>query len=232
MIAHYTDGDYFAGGGYTDYAAQEVSLRRTFRRLLARLSRKGLTGGDVLEIGCGFGYFLDEAAHHFGNRYGAEMSAAAAARAAEAGATIFTGGFDAVPADLRVDLVVAFHVIEHVYDPHAFLADALKVARPGGSVVLAAPDMAGFWRHLLGHRWPSFKIPEHVAFYDRGTLSRLMRDAGLTDLRPVPYLHDFPLGEIVAKAGLRLPATLCHLPVPLPATTVCLAGRRPAGAAP
>ena len=230
MIDRYVNDDYFAGtgGGYTDYAAQERSLRRTFRRLLRRLASADLTGGDVLEVGCGFGYFLDEAAGHFKARTGVEMSPAAAHHAARTGNTIITGGLDAVPDGLRVDAVVAFHVIEHIYDPHAFLAQARRFLRPGGTMVLAAPDMAGFWRHALGRRWPSFKIPEHVAFYDRQTLATLMYRAGLVDLQPIPYLHDFPLGEIVGKAGLLLPAPLAQTPIPLPATTVCLAGRVPA----
>lgn len=225
MTDRYVRGDYFEGDGYASYESQEASLRRTFRRLLGQLDRAGLAGGDVLEVGCGYGYFLDEAQGHFRARYGTEMSVRAVDRMARGDVTVFAGGLEAVPADLRVDAIVAFHVIEHIYDPCAFLAEARRFLRPGGAVVLAAPDMAGFWRHVLGRRWPSFKIPEHVAFYDRGTLADLMRRSGLRDIRRIPYLHDFPLGEIVGKAGLPAPSPLARLPVPLPATTVCLAGR-------
>lgn len=230
MTDRYVRGNYFEGGGdgYASYDAQEESLRRTFHRLLDRLEAMGLTGGDVLEVGCGYGYFLDAAAGYFDSRHGTEMSTAAARRASEHGVPVFSGSIDAVPDDLRVDAVMAFHVIEHIYDPRTFVNRMRQHLRPGGTVVLAAPDMASFWRHLMGRRWPSFKIPEHIAFYDRRTLTALMRGAGLTDLRPVPYLHDFPLGEIAAKLGLSLPQAVARPAIPLPATTVCLAGRLPA----
>src|SRR5438128_63880 len=59
--------DYFHGGrpdGYGDYAGSERSLRAEFRRALARLRRQ-IPSGRLLEIGCAFGFFLDEARRHF-----------------------------------------------------------------------------------------------------------------------------------------------------------------------
>lgn len=64
MLSLYERDDYFGrsdGEGYTDYSKQEDALRRTFRRLVAHLVKEGFTGEALLEIGCGFGYLLDEA---------------------------------------------------------------------------------------------------------------------------------------------------------------------------
>ena len=43
--------------GYADtsYTAQESALRATFKRLLRNFAKHGLTGGDLLEIGCSYG---------------------------------------------------------------------------------------------------------------------------------------------------------------------------------
>jgi SAM-dependent methyltransferase len=204
---HYASGDYFEGGesGYASYGGQEAGLRRTFRRLLRQLARHGLTGGSLLEVGCGYGFFLDEAAPYFDARYGTEMSSTAAAQTKGDDLTVYVGGIDAAPADLKVDLIAAFHVIEHIYDPLAFLRGAARHLRPGGAVVLAAPDMGSFWRLLMGGAWPSFKYPEHVAFYDARTLPTLMRKARLTHLERLPYVHDFPLDEILRKLRARPP---------------------------
>ena len=239
----YLSGDYFEGSdaGYADYAAQEKSLRRTFRRLLRGLARRGMTGGktggpiggSVLEVGCGYGFFLDEAAAFAGRRYGTEMSPAAARRAealnqaAARNLQIYAGGLEAVPADLEVDLIVALHVIEHIYDPVSFVEAAMRHLAPGGRIVLAAPDMGSFWRLAMGRAWPSFKFPEHVSFFDARTLASLMAKAGLTDLERLPYGHDFPLDEIMRKLGLPAPGLLGRISVPLPATTICFAGRKP-----
>jgi hypothetical protein len=61
----YREPSYYEGGesGYADtsYAAQEFALRAMFQRLLQNLAKRGLTGGDLLEVGCGYGHLLDEA---------------------------------------------------------------------------------------------------------------------------------------------------------------------------
>src|SRR5438128_8821588 len=74
----YRQSSYYEGGacGYVDasYAAQEGALRATFKRLLGNLAKRGLTGGQLLEIGCGYGYLLDEARLFFHRRVGTEFS--------------------------------------------------------------------------------------------------------------------------------------------------------------
>ena len=96
-----------------------------------------------------------------------------------------------------------------------------------GSLVLAAPDAGSFWRRGMGRRWPSFKLPEHVLYFDRHTLGRLMAESGLVDLAPVPYPHAFPLPLVASKLGWRLPRTLQGINLWLPATTVAVIGTKP-----
>lgn len=233
MLAHYARGDYYEGGatGYDSYANQEKSLRATFRSLLKRLARRGMTGRSVLDVGCGYGFFLQEAAPFFDFRAGTEMSPAAD-RAETYADTIYRGGLEAIPAGRKFDCIVALHVVEHIYDPIGFLETLRPHLNGGGVLLVAVPHMNGFWRHVLGHRWPSFKYPEHVTFYDADTLRRLMRQAGFARVDRVAYPHAFPLGEICAKLGLPMIAPLRHRNVWLPATTVAMAGRIEAGETP
>jgi SAM-dependent methyltransferase len=229
MAAHYASDHYFQGGaqGYDDYAEQEPALRATFRRFLQALARRGRTGGALLEIGCGYGYLLDEARPHFTRRVGTDFSPAAAQAAARRADAVHAGGADAVPAGERFDCIVATHVIEHVYRPHQFVRTLLQHLKPGGSLVLAAPDAGSFWRRGMGRRWPSFKLPEHVLYFDRRTLGRLMAECGLVELAPVPFPHAFPLPLVASKLGLRLPRTLQGINLWLPATTVAMIGVKP-----
>ena len=77
----------------------------------------------------------------------------------------------------------------------------------------------------MGRRWPSFKAPEHVLYFDFRRLSALMQRAGLTDVRRLPYPHAFPLGLITAKFGFTMPPSLGRFKVWVPATTVAAYGR-------
>lgn len=228
MAAHYASDRYFQGGtqGYEDYAGQEQALRATFRRFLQALAQRGRSGGALLEIGCGYGYLLDEARPFFSRRVGTEFSPVAVQAAARRADAVHLGGVDAVPADEDFDCVVATHVIEHVYHPHDFVRRLLAHVKPGGSLVLAAPDAGSVWRRGMGRRWPSFKLPEHVLYFDRRTLSRLMAECGLAQLAPLPYPHAFPLPLVASKVGLKLPHALQGIKLWLPATTVAIIGMK------
>jgi len=225
----YRQSSYYEGGtsGYADtsYTAQESALRATFKRLLGNLARRGLTGGDLLDLGCGYGYLLDEARSFFDQRVGTDFSSQAAEIARATGAEVFIGGIEQLPPERKFDCVVAIQVIEHIYEPLSFVRRIASHAKPGSHILLATPDIGGVLRKLMGRRWPSFKVPEHVLYFDYRTLSSLMVRAGLNDIRRLPYPHAFPLGLIAAKFGFKLPPWLGHLNAWVPATTVAAYGR-------
>jgi SAM-dependent methyltransferase len=177
-----------------------------------------------LEIGCGYGYLLDEARAYFDRRVGTDFSAEAAATARGTSADVFVGGIEQVPSGWRFDCVLAIQVIEHVYEPLLFVERLANHTKPGGHIVLATPDIGGALRKTLGRNWPSFKVPEHVMYFDFPTLSALMSRAGLRQIRRLPYPHAFPLGLIAAKFGVTTPPPLACLKIWVPATTIAVHG--------
>ena len=233
MRRFYTNDDYFDGGdsGYSDtsYADQKRALGATFKRLMRNLQKRKVTGGALLEVGCGYGYLLEEAKGYFSRRVGTDFSPQAARLASAKADAVYEGGIEQIPADARFDCVIATHVIEHVYQPLEFVEQLISRSKPGGALVLAAPDMGGMLRKLMGHRWASFKIPEHVLYFDAATLSALMRRAGLIDIERLPYPHAFPLELIASKMRLPFPAAFGKANIWIPATTIAFYGRVPNG---
>ena len=231
MQEAYRQPSYYEGGacGYADtsYTAQESALRSTFKGLLQNLAGRGLIGGDLLEIGCGYGYLLDEARSFFQRRVGTDFSPQGAEIARKAGAEVFVGGVEQIPPDAKFDCIIATQVIEHIYEPLSFVKQLVGRIRPSGHIILATPDIGGVLRKLMRWRWPSFKVPEHVLYFNYWTLSSLMYRAGLSDVYRLPYPHAFPLGLIAAKFGFNVPLWLGRFNVWVPATTVAAYGRVP-----
>lgn len=249
MIAAYRDASYFEGKdgpGYSNYLAQEPTLRRTFRRLLRAMAQHGMTGpsadgsprGRLLEIGSAYGFFLDEAKPFFAHRAGTEFSETGAAAASPLADRIYVGGLEALPDPDEggsYDAIVLIHTIEHVYDPVALLSGLAQHLVPGGWFVVATPDIGGFWRPLLRRLWPFWKPPEHVAYYDAKTLDDLLRRVGCVEVRRMPYVSYFPLSLVREKltpwrtpsAERPAPGSGESVAVWFPATTVAAAGRRP-----
>ena len=228
--ATYQSENYFlrsAATGYEDYFFQENSLRITFRRFLEELKKRGMTSDRLLEVGCGYGYFLDEAKCSFSYRVGTELSQEAAFQARKlSGAHIYAGDVSSLPFEFNnFSLGVLINVIEHIYSPANFLFSIKQHLKDGGTIVIATPDIGSFWYRIMKKRWPSFKIPEHVAFYSGETLKLLLKKAGFVDIKKLPFPHAFPLGLIARKLGIRLPAKFGKLSIWLPGTMTALSAR-------
>jgi SAM-dependent methyltransferase len=223
----YEDDDYWVShetGGYSDYRLQERPLRLTYCKLLRGLARLGMTGGAMLEVGCAHGFLLDEARPFFERREGTELSGAAATAAAELADRVYEGGLDRVPRERRFDLVISTQVIEHLHHPLEFIEQQAARLKRGGRVVVATPFMGGPLQRVMGRRWPSFKIPEHISYFDPRSLRGLMERAGLEEIRRLPYAHAFPLALIASKLGLEIGGRLGALSLWVPWTTFALAG--------
>jgi len=228
MLRFYEDDRYFENGdvGYTSYRLQEMSLRYSFRRFLKQLKRRKLTGGSLLEVGCGYGFLLDEAKPYFDYRVGIDFSDAVKS-AKERADRVYQGNLDTIPAEEQFDCIILVSVIEHVHRPVEYLRKLRQRLRPGGNLVAATPDVDSIFQRLLGRRWPAFQVvPEHVAFYNGATLSALMGKAGFAPVVRIPYVRAYPANLVVEEFNVwpGIMRRLGHRNVAFPGYMVALCG--------
>lgn len=232
MLKAYADPNYFKGYGeygYSEqqgnYLDQEKSLLITFKKFILQLKRRAMTGGDLLEIGSGYGFLLKAAAPYFDSLTGTDFDHQAIARIKQLGYQAIQGGANDIPSDKYYDVIISTGVIEHIYEPVPFIKKLSQHLNSQGWMIFATPQINSFWFKLQGKNWASFKIPEHVTYYDRFTLSELFRRCGATETITLPYLHAFPLGMISKKLGFSLPTWLAKYHLWLPATMFAVAAR-------
>jgi SAM-dependent methyltransferase len=145
------------------YAANGQEGDRPALRLYARIARRHLGRGLLLDFGCGTGHLLRRLAAK-GPAAGLEVhrhGADAAARLVPS-ATVYRG-LDEVP-DGSFDGLVSIHVVEHVPDPELaeVLAGWRRILRPGGRALVVTPDVGGRAHQLKGERWSAFADTTHV----------------------------------------------------------------------
>ncbi|MEU2035646.1 class I SAM-dependent methyltransferase [Nocardia amamiensis] len=109
--------------------------------IAAVLDALRLTGTeDIADIGCGDARFLAQlhAAGHTGRLIGVDTSSAmVAAAAAIPDVSGVLGDARALPfGDAGLDVCTARHMLHHVQDPAAALAEFRRITRPGGTVAI------------------------------------------------------------------------------------------------
>jgi len=149
----------------------------------------GLTPGRVLDIGCGPGWLLS-AVDPAWEKHGVEVSAAAGEYASRYG-EIFVGPFeDAELAPDSFDLIVMYHVIEHLADPVDALQRARGLLRAGGRLLLGTPDFDSGCARRFGNRYRMLHDPTHISLFSNDSMHRCLRDIGFhIDRVDYPYFE-------------------------------------------
>lgn len=171
-------------------AVAEARRERIFRPRVERLAdmcaAQQHAVDRLIEVGAGYGIFLDEWRRRFG---------AAQAIAIEPSESLAdecrAKGFEVVEdivenvSEYRdyADLVVCFEVLEHVHEPLAFVAALTGLARPGGYVCISALGIDGFDIQVLWEKSNSIFPPYHINFLSVEGFEHLFTRAGLRDVR-------------------------------------------------
>jgi SAM-dependent methyltransferase len=215
----------------------EPWLRRTVRRygLRKRCGRvtRYVAQGRLIDVGGSTGDFAWEMGRQPGwSALSIDISKAAVAQAqAEAGVEGAVAILNAAPfADGSFDAITMWNVFEHVYDPRAVIAEAARLLRPGGVLVITHPNLASLDRRLFGHTWIGYELPRHIYLFPAELLRDLMAEYGLVEIErscfygshaatmtSLMFLAEEHLGrgraaDLLRKALFSLPARIICAP--------------------
>lgn len=182
----YYTADYFSGGhadGYSDYLGAEAVLRREFASTVDFI-RDFRTGGKLLEIGCAYGFFLQEAGRHF-EVAGIELADDAAAHCLRKGLHVLQGVANQANLDQMgcVDVIVLLDVIEHLPQPRETLDLCSRHLNPGGVIVISTGDFASMVARLSGPKWRLMTPPQHLWYFTPDSMRRMSAILGLATER-------------------------------------------------
>lgn len=213
--------------------------RLTFGRYL-RLLRRYRPGGRLLDVGCAFGAMLQAAAAAGYEPFGVELNPAAVEKAWQHSQNVHCGelgraGYD----DETFDVVTMTDFLEHVRDPFSTLAEARRILKPGGVLLITTPNVGAFGVKLLRRHWMHYKT-EHLFYFNRKTLRRLLREFEILRIQPAAkYLRPVYLGNVLRRysssgvlralgaASAAVGKWLWNPPIPVRAGELLAIARRP-----
>ena len=149
--------------------------------------------GDLLDIGCGTGLFVEKYLRQGGTAVGLDISRKMTARARHrcAGCEFAEGNGEALPfRNNSFDAVSSLLVFSYVRDPETMLSESYRVLRPGGAIAICT-----LGKKLLTRGIPAlYQISEkmnvrHVVmkdfgehYYNEEEMHELFSQAGFSDI--------------------------------------------------
>lgn len=176
----------YSGGGYFSMLSGDYSAKR---RMLYELIYEGLEidartadwpQRRLLDLGCGFGLFMDFMRQRGWDPHGLDFSK----ESIEFGREHFdlpqmqVGNLepDTFPA-ASFDAVSLISVAAHLDDPMEMFRRIQRVLRPGGILLIWTVNAGGFRHQLVRERWEGF-TPNHLVFFDQKSIRRALQAVG------------------------------------------------------
>lgn len=193
------------GDSTFDYEDELTNLRSTYGRYLDKLGSFGARKDSLLEIGCGNGFFLEEAlARGYRRVQGVEPSIAAANQARpEIGTLIIRDVLrPGVLQPEQYDVVCLFQVFDHIPNPGLMLDECLRALKPGGLILCLNHNVSALSARLLGERSPIVDI-EHTYLYNPQTITNIFEAHGFSVLRVGPVRNEYSLSYLSRLVPLQ-----------------------------
>jgi SAM-dependent methyltransferase len=162
-------------------ARRERIFRNRVERLRALCRERGLRPKTVVDVGAGFGIFLDEwrTAEPGSRCIAVEPSSLLAEECRRKGFEVIQSIVEHADAlGAEGDAVVCFEVLEHAHDPCRFLEVLRSKVRPGGYLFVTTLGVDGFDIQVLWEKSKSIFPPHHINFPSVRGFERMFQRAG------------------------------------------------------
>lgn len=153
------------------FAAERMSYLRNL------IPGFGESADEVLDLGCGPGYFLSYLQDQGIRGRGLEVNPFCVLFCSETGLNVADGRLEDEP-DETYSLITMFDVIEHLDKPVEFFRTARQKLRPGGYLLAYTPNLHSMSTHLMGGEHNMLAVFNHLCFYDSRSLNYLSQQTG------------------------------------------------------
>jgi len=168
------------------YLREEIGRLLTFQRHLRAVEDvvgPSQGGRRLLDVGCYTGLFLEAAQEHGWEAWGLEPCHWSVEEGHRRGLVILEGTLRGVSLPAQsFDILTFWDVVEHLPDPRATFAEAWRILKPGGWIVIQTLNVESWPARLLGPHWP-WLMEMHLYYFSPRTLARLLERVGFTPVK-------------------------------------------------
>jgi 2-polyprenyl-3-methyl-5-hydroxy-6-metoxy-1,4-benzoquinol methylase len=168
-----------------DFLTGKLQRSRSWRRETEKVAllERFVSGGRILDVGCGDGKFLWALDPGKWDRTGVELAdeTVRLVRSRISDITLVEGNiFSQELPRGSFDVITFWHVLEHLPQPLKVLERASQLLRSKGWFLISLPNFNSLQAHLFGRHWYAFDdVPRHLYHYAPLPLEMLLQKAGL-----------------------------------------------------
>ena len=149
--------------------------KKRYHELLDQLEAYRSTN-RILDLGCGYGYFLEVAKSRGWEVYGVELAREAVEVCQEKGIHMYHGEINDCDFEADTfDVILSIEVIEHLIDPNVLIETGKKLLKKGGLFYITTPNFNSYLRYQLKEKYDVIDYPNHLAYFTKKTLNRIFR---------------------------------------------------------
>jgi len=191
-VASFYAAGYYGSDGTKFGLWTEGLVRFVARRRTTFLRRHLPHGGRVLDVGCGRGVVASPLAAAGYDVTGIEILREAVRGIDDRVHVVIADSLHdtSLPKE-QFDLVLLWHVLEHLANPVETLAEIHRILRPGGRLVVAVPNFSSWQARWTGPAWFHLDPPRHLFHFPLTALRTLLTRSGFD----VQRTHHFSLRQ-------------------------------------
>lgn len=177
-LSAYYASQYTGSHGQEDIQSAQIEYYRSHAMELANALGKSVQTLAIVDVGCSFPVFLEQAkAVGYRRALGVDYSEEAVAYGAKVGVEVLTPeAFAALP-DHSFDVLRYSHTLEHMIDPRQVLGEQIRKLRPGGLLYVTQPNFpvfkVGQGGDIKDSVWPT-----HLHYFNPISLHAIVDHAG------------------------------------------------------
>ena len=147
--------------------------KKRYNELLDQLEEYR-SSNRILDLGCGYGSFLEVAKSRGWEVYGVELAKEAVEVCEGKGINMYHGEISDCDFEAETfDVVVSIEVIEHLIDPNTLIDTGKHLLKKGGLFYITTPNFNSYLRYQLRENYDVIDYPNHLAYFTKKTLNTI-----------------------------------------------------------
>ena len=169
------------------HSIREISLKRKLK-LINSFKTEQKT---LLDFGCGTGDFLNTAQNNNWIVSGIEPNKEARLIAnSKTNQSVFDSNYINNLEKESFDVITLWHVLEHIPNLEAQIAQLKSLLKPSGVLIIAVPNFKSYDSNYYKQFWAALDVPRHLWHFNQKSVSKLFAKINMSVVKTLPMVFD------------------------------------------